>query len=94
MRDLPGSGIEPVSPALAGGFLFTPPQEASSTGIQSTDWVIAMCQFNHQPTMFPTVTNVQAGGVGWGVACREAEHVGNIQKALHCPQFCCETKTV
>ena len=45
MRNLSGPGLEPLSPA------FTLPQEASSTGIQSTDWVIAMCQCNHQPTM-------------------------------------------
>ena len=30
MGDLPGAGIEPVSPALAGGFLSTTPPEKSS----------------------------------------------------------------
>ena len=31
MWDLPGSGIEPVSPALAGGFFTTEPTEEPNT---------------------------------------------------------------
>ena len=38
MWDLPGPGLEPVSPALAGGFLTTaPPGEASPLLIEDTD---------------------------------------------------------
>ena len=33
LEDLPRSGIEPTSPALAGGFFTTEPWEAHSTGI-------------------------------------------------------------
>ena len=32
MRDLPGPGLEPVSPALAGGFLTTAPPGKSQEG--------------------------------------------------------------
>ena len=32
MWDLPGPGLEPVSPALAGGFLTTVPPEKSTSG--------------------------------------------------------------
>ena len=37
-RGLPGAGIEPVSPALAGGFLTTGPPEES--GLGSFDMVV------------------------------------------------------
>ena len=35
MWDLPGPGLEPVSPALAGGFLTTAPPGKSSQSLQS-----------------------------------------------------------
>ena len=42
MWDLPGPGLEPVSPALAGGFLTTaPPGKSLQCGFRPTDFVEA-----------------------------------------------------
>ena len=41
MWDLPGPGVEPVSPALAGGFLTTAPPEKSGRFLQL--YLLAFC---------------------------------------------------
>ena len=54
MWDHPGPGIEPMSPALAGGFLTTRPQEKSFTA-SLTEW--------------HTLLGFSCGSAGKGSAC-------------------------
>ena len=45
MWDLPGSGIEPVSPALAGGFFTTEPPGKPAVGIfEKTEHVVKLSE--------------------------------------------------
>ena len=47
MWDLPGPGIEPVSPALAGGFLTTAPQGKSSSIESSFKFVMKVLNLEY-----------------------------------------------
>ena len=42
MWDLPGRGLEPVSPALAGGFVTTAPPGFLMRGFHHREWMIIL----------------------------------------------------
>ena len=66
MWDLPGPGLGPVSPALAGGFLTTAPPGKPQVSLFNSP--VALCPFqhsfpNHSFSFFTSVSPTPGGGI-------------------------------
>ena len=63
MWDLPGPGLEPVSPALAGGFLTTaPPGTPGTDALLFLLYSIDQCQWPNLESDWESITNLLGKG--------------------------------
>ena len=86
MRDLPGPGIEPVSPALAGGFFPTEPPGKPPTLLLSAAVWSAETSISDGPKSMTLVCYLEAGWCVLGpgerglLRCMSKTHAGEMEE--------------